>query len=284
MANPTLPSPQQPTGLLVHLLAMLSDTKRTRVKAILRSGLVHVNGVSVTRHDTKVCGNDTIEIRAERATSGRSFPFDVLFEDAAILVINKPNGLLTVGNKRERTRTVESIVNRALAEQRQRCYIVQRLDLYTSGVLLLAKTELAQRRIKDNWGDSEKIYHAIVEGVPDPPQASLTHFLKEDDRLIVHAHKTPGRNAIKANLFYETLTARDAYGLIRIKLKTGKKNQIRAQMSAIGHPVAGDAKYGAISNPIGRLCLHASSLCLRHPKTNESLSFDAPLPPGMSFE
>ena len=160
MANRTLPSPQQPTGLLVHLLAMLSDTKRTRVKEILRSGLVHVNGASITQHDTQICGDDTVEIRDERAAAKRSFPFDVLFEDATILVINKPNGLLIVGNKHEKTRTVESIVNRALAAQRQRCYIVQRLDLYTSGVLLLAKTELAQTRIKDNWGDSDKIYHA----------------------------------------------------------------------------------------------------------------------------
>ncbi|TWT98695.1 RluA family pseudouridine synthase [Neorhodopirellula pilleata] len=283
MANRILPSPRQPTGLLVYLFEILSDTKRTRVKAILRSGLVHVNGASITQHDTQIGGDDTIEIRSERATAKRSFPFEVLFEDAAILVINKPNGLLTVGNRHEKTRTVESIVNQALAEQRQRCYIVQRLDLYTSGVLLLAKTEFAQTRIKDNWGESEKIYHALVEGVPEPLQATLTHYLNEDDRLIVHANKTEGRNAIKATLSYHTLSSRDAHSLVCIKLKTGKKNQIRAQMSAIGHPVAGDAKYGATSNPIGRMCLHASSLSLRHPTTNEMLCFQAPLPKGMSF-
>lgn len=283
MANRTLPSPQQPIGLLVHLLTILSDTNRSRVKAILRSGLVHVNGVSITHHDTKIGGDDHVEIRTERAAGERAFPFDVLFEDATILVINKPNGLLTVGNKHERTQTVESIVNRALAEQRQRCYIVQRLDLYTSGVLLLAKTELSQTQIKNNWGDSDKIYHAIVEGTPNPPEATLTHFLKEDDRLLVHAHESPDRNSIKATLSYETLTSREAHTLLRIKLKTGKKNQIRAQMAAIGHPVAGDAKYGATTNVFGRLCLHASSLSLVHPKTNQKLSFQAPLPPGMDF-
>ncbi len=278
-----LPSPVEPTGLLIHLVAVLRETKRTRVKEILRSGLVHVNGASVTRHDISIGPDDAVEIRDERTAAQRTFPFDVLYEDATILVINKPNGLLTVGNKREKNRTVESIVNQALATQRQRCYIVQRLDLYTSGVLLLAKTELAQKQIQNDWGGSSKIYHALVEGVPKPPQATLTHYLKEDERLVVHAYDTEDRVAIKATLSYETLKPRDGHTLIRVKLKTGKKNQIRAQMSAIGYPIAGDSKYGAKTNPLGRLCLHASSLSLHHPKTNERLSFEAPLPVGMEF-
>ncbi|TWU47401.1 Ribosomal large subunit pseudouridine synthase C [Rubripirellula tenax] len=283
MANRTLTSPPQPTGLLLYLCSTLSDTKRTRVKELLRSGLVHVNEESVTQHDIQVGPRDTVEIRDERATAKRSFPFDVLFEDATLLVINKPNGLLTVGNKREKKRTVESIVNEALRPERQRCYIVQRLDLFTSGVLLLAKTEAAQKQIKAKWGASSKLYHAVVEGIPDPPQATLTHFLTEDERLVVHAGETPSREAIEATLSFETLKSRDALTLVLVRLKTGKKNQIRAQMSAIGHPIAGDAKYGATSNPIGRLCLHASSLSLTHPKTNQLMSFQAPIPDGMDL-
>ncbi|WP_442508891.1 RluA family pseudouridine synthase [Novipirellula sp. SH528] len=283
MAIRRLPSPQQSTGLLVYLIETLSDTKRTRVKEILRSGLVHVNGASSTQHDIQIGPHDAVEIRSERAVVQRSLPFDVLFEDGSLFVINKPNGLLTVGNKHEKNRTVESIVNQALASQRQRCYIVQRLDLYTSGVLLLAKTEPAQKKIKDNWGKSDKFYHAIVEGAPNPTQATLTHFLSEDERLLVHASRTPDRGAIKATLSYETLKCQDAHTLIRVKLKTGKKNQIRAQMSAIGHPIAGDAKYGATTNPIDRLCLHASSLTLLHPTTNQRVTFTAPLPNGMDL-
>ena len=278
-----LPSPPQPTGLLVYLIATLSDTKRTRVKEILRSGLVHVNGASCTQYDIQIGPRDSVEIRSERAVVQHSLPFDVLFEDGSLFVINKPNGLLTVGNKLEKNRTVESIVNQALAAQRQRCYIVQRLDLYTSGVLLLAKTETAQKKIKDNWGKSDKFYHALVEGVPQPTQATLTHFLSEDERLLVHASRTPNRSGIKATLSYETLKLHDAYTLLRVKLKTGKKNQIRAQMSAIGHPIAGDAKYGATTNPLDRLCLHASSLSLLHPVTNQRISFTAPLPTGMDL-
>ncbi|MDA8745447.1 RluA family pseudouridine synthase [Rubripirellula amarantea] len=283
MAARRLPSPSQPTGLLVHLIAVQSDTKRTRVKEVLRSGLVHVNGVSTTQHDTQVGPDDAIEIRNERAPAVRDLPFEVLFEDASIFVLNKPNGLLTVGHKREKNRTVESIVNQALSEHRQRCFIVQRLDLYTSGVLLLAKTEAAQKKIKDNWGASEKFYHALVEGIPDPPHATLTHFLSEDERLLVHASDSQNSGGVKATLSYETVKQHDAHTLLRVQLKTGKKNQIRAQMSAIGHPIAGDAKYGATTNPIERLCLHASSLTLKHPKTNQRMSFTAPLPAGMDI-
>ncbi|QDV67645.1 Ribosomal large subunit pseudouridine synthase D [Rosistilla carotiformis] len=283
MATRTLPNPSQPTGLLAHLIATLRDTKRTRVKEILRSGLVHVNGASVTQHATPVGPGDTVEIRDQRAVVNRVLPFDVLFEDASILVINKPNGMLTVGNKHEKKRTVEAIVNQSLAAQRQRCYIVQRLDLFTSGVLLLAKTEVAQKQIQTNWGASTKIYHALVEGFPKPPHATLTHFLKEDERLVVHASTAKTPDAIKATLSYETLNAGDAHTLLRVQLKTGKKNQIRAQMTAIGHPIAGDAKYGATTNPLGRLCLHASSLSIRHPKTQQRLSFEAPIPEGMDF-
>ncbi len=283
MSTRTLPSPLQRTGLLDYLFAVLSDTKRTRVRDLLRSGLVHVDGVSVTQHDTEIHSLSIIEICSQRASETRSFPFEVLFEDATILVINKPNGLLTVSHKREKTHSVESIVNRALSASRERCFIVQRLDLYTSGVLVLAKTEFAQKRIQESWGESEKIYHAVVEGVPNPASATLVHFLKEDERLRVHASERPSRDTIKATLFYEVIKHRDDHTLVRIKLKTGKKNQIRAQMTAIGHPIAGDAKYGAVTNPIARLCLHASSLSFDHPKTSSRLSFETLLPDGMNW-
>jgi 23S rRNA pseudouridine1911/1915/1917 synthase len=273
-----LMSPRQPTPLLEHLFAILSDNKRTRVKEILRSGLVHVNGVSATRHDTPIQPEDTVEIRSEISVATRSMPFEVLHEDATILVINKPNGLLTVGNKYERDRTVEAMANQVLAAQRQRCFIVQRLDLYTSGVLLLAKSELAQKSIQKNWGKSEKLYHAIVEGVPKPVSATLKHFLTEDERLVVHADDAPRRGSIEATLSYQSLNQVIGYTLVQIQLKTGKKNQIRAQMSAIGNPIAGDAKYGAKTNPVNRLCLHASSLSVIHPKTDEIMRFIAPLP------
>ncbi|MDQ8188116.1 RluA family pseudouridine synthase [Pelagicoccus sp. SDUM812002] len=281
MANRILPSPSESTGLLAHLFLALKDSKRTRVKELLRSGLVHVNGASVTRHDALVDRGDRIEIRAERVAPKRILPFEVLFEDAYLLAIVKPNGLLTVPSKHERTRNVLSLVNAALKATRERAYIVHRLDLYTSGVLVLVKSEEHQSKVMKHWASAKKVYHALVEGTPQRASGNLTHFLREDERLVMHASATEAKGSVKAELSYKVLTTRGENSLVSVQLKTGKKNQIRAQLAAIGNPVAGDVKYGARTNPLGRLALHASQLWIPHPKTGVMIEFKAPLPRGM---
>ncbi len=283
MANRTLPSPSESTGLLAYLISALRDSNRTRVKDLLRSGLVHVNGVSVTRHDAQVSHADVIEIRTERVAPSRALPFEVLFEDAYLLAIVKPNGLLTVPSKHERTRNVLSLVNAALKKTREHAFIVHRLDLYTSGVLVLVKSEAHQAKVMKNWAAAKKVYHALVEGTLQCKSGTLTHFLREDERLVMHASETQSKDCVKAILSYRVVAERGTHTLLTVQLQTGKKNQIRAQMATIGHPVAGDAKYGATTNPIGRLALHASQLWIPHPKSGAMLEFKAPLPRGMDF-
>jgi 23S rRNA pseudouridine1911/1915/1917 synthase len=281
MANRNLPSPTAPTGLLLHLVAAMPETKRTRVKETLQSGLVHVNDVSVTRHDHPVGPNDRIQIRTERAVTDRGLAFPILFEDGSIIAIQKPCGLLTIATDAEKHKTVYAIMNAALAKTRERAFIVHRLDRFTSGVLLLAKSEDMKNRIMNNWKAAEKIYYALVEGVPSPYEATLTHYLREDERLVVHALNRPVRDSQEATLSYQVMREGRAHSLLRIELDTGRKNQIRAQLAAIGHPIAGDAKYGATTDPIRRLALHAASLTIPHPLTGVRMTFEAPLPGGM---
>lgn len=273
-----LPSAARATTLLPHLLATLSASKRSRVKALLQSGRAHVNGVSVTRHDHPVGPGDRLELRDEPAPPPRKLPFPILYEDAQLIAIDKPNGLLTVGTKHEKVETAYGLVNRALAASRERAFVVHRLDRYTSGVLLLAKSVAAQNKIRDAWTAAQKTYHALVEGAPRPPRRHLVHYLREDERLMVHAQEAASRDAKRAALSFETERASGEWTLLRIALETGRKNQIRAQLAAIGHPVAGDAKYGAKTDPLGRLCLHASSLSIPHPVTGQRIRFDAPMP------
>ncbi|MCC6547212.1 RNA pseudouridine synthase, partial [Candidatus Sumerlaeota bacterium] len=172
--------------------------------------------------------------------------------------------------------------NQALASSRERAYVVHRLDRYTSGVLLLAKGEDAKHAIMRNWEAVEKTYHAMVEGTPSPARRQLVHHLWEDERLVVHAGDSPGRNTQKAILAYKVVGSSRSHALLEIDLETGRKNQIRAQLCAIGHPIAGDAKYGATTNPIGRLALHASRLSVPHPTTREIMTFEAMMPPEMA--
>lgn len=256
--------------------------KRTRVKEYLTSGLVHVNDVSVTRHDHAVGPGDAIEVRSERTPPGRVLPFEVLFEDGYLLAIHKPCGLLTIATEREKSKTVYSIVNAALETTRERAFVVHRLDRFTSGVLLLAKSEDAKQRVMGNWKAAEKVYHALVEGLPVPAERTLVHHLREDERLIVHAMDAPTRDSERAVLTYRIVKPGKTFSLLEIDLETGKKNQIRAQLSRVGHPIAGDAKYGAHTDPIRRLCLHASSLSVPHPMTGERVKFTAPMPPEMA--
>jgi 23S rRNA pseudouridine1911/1915/1917 synthase len=281
MANRKLPAPAETSTMLPYLLATLRDTNRTRVKDLLRSGLVHVNDESVTRHDHPVVPGDRIEIRDERAPGARNLPFPVLYEDASIIAIHKPCGLLSIGTDAERHKTAYAMVNAALALTRERAFIVHRLDRFTSGVLLLAKTEEIKHRVMGNWEAAEKVYHALVEGTPDPPKRTLIHHLREDERLVVHAMDRPTERSQWAKLTYTVVRAGRTHSLLRIDLETGRKNQIRAQLTAIGHPIAGDAKYGAQTDPLHRLGLHASSLSIPHPVTGERLRFEASMPPEM---
>jgi 23S rRNA pseudouridine1911/1915/1917 synthase len=122
----------------------------------------------------------------------------------------------------------------------------------------------------------ERKYYAVVEGRLDTPSGRIISHLAENKVFKVYA-TTPdqGREAI---LEYRELRVREGYSLLEIELETGRKNQIRAQMEAVGHPIAGDRKYGAQTNPLGRVALHAGTITFVHPLTGEILSFETPLP------
>lgn len=282
MAPRTLPAPAAPTTLLPHLIATLSDTKRTRIKELLTHGLVAVNGAVATRHDTPLRPGDTITIEGARtAKKARTLPFDVLWEDEHLIAIDKPAGLLSIASEKEWEQTAYAILMQALAPVRERVFIVHRLDQGSSGVLLLAKTEVAKQAVMSNWKAADKIYHALVEGTPAEREGTLFHHLHEDDRLKMHATEKATRHSQEARLHYRIHRSGPAFTMLRVALDTGRKNQIRVQLAAIGHPIVGDDKYGAKSNPLKRMGLHASSLSLPHPITGETLVIESPMPAVM---
>lgn len=283
MSSRSIPSPPAATTLLPHLIATLSDTKRTRVKEMLTRGLVSVNGAVATRHDTPLRPGDSIAIAGLReAKKARALPFAVLYEDAHLIAIDKPAGLLSIATEKEWEQTAYAILMEALAPARERVFIVHRLDRESSGVLMLAKTEAAKQAAMSNWKAAEKIYLALVEGTPEPRAATLMHHLHEDDRLKMHATEKPTRDSMEARLSYRVERVVQQYAMLSVELDTGRKNQIRVQLAAIGHPIAGDEKYGAKSNPLKRLGLHASRLSLPHPITGEALVIEAPIPDVMA--
>ena len=166
------------------------------------------------------------------------------------------------------------------ASDRNRIYTVHRLDRETSGVLVFAKSHDVQQAMQAAWHTDVKrrVYVAVVEGRMEKPQDTIVSWLTEHERSL-KVHSSPvddgGQQAVT---HYRVVKANDEYSLLEIEIETGRKNQIRVHMQSIGHPVAGDKRYGAKTNPIGRLALHARILDFEHPVTRQPMHFETPVP------
>ena len=221
----------------------------------------------------------------------RRLPFDVLFEDDFVIVIDKPAGMLTTHTKlagraaRETQLTAENVLNdyvrKGQAKSRKRVWLVHRLDRDTSGVMMFAKTEEAAEMFRADWSNlTEKTYLARVEGVVADESGVFESYLREDDdgyRVRSVPPAGDGRSDRSGARFARTewrrLSTKGGTTLVEVKLKTGRKNQIRVHFSEAGHPVVGDVKYGG--KRADRLHLHARTLRFRHPRTGEWLEFTA---------
>jgi RluA family pseudouridine synthase len=218
-----------------------------------------------------------------RKKSGKHAPrgVDILYEDRDIFVICKAVGVLSTGTRRDEAFTAENVLSNYLrkgcARSNKHVYLVHRLDRETSGIMLFAKTEEAQQRLKDNWSNNEKIYFAAVRGHLKEKQGTLSSYLAEDEDLFVYSVKDPAQGKLSKTA-YEVVAENATMSLVKINLLTGRKNQIRVQFAEIGHPVVGDPKYGRDDSFRERLCLHAKSIAFDHPYSGKRLSFDTALP------
>lgn len=211
---------------------------------------------------------------------GRPIEIKVLYEDDYLIAINKPSGLLSVATDREREMTAYQIVkdNLAYGNRRLQLFVLHRLDRDTSGILLFAKNRNIQEQMQQKWGEmvTERGYQAIVEGCPEKEEDELRSYISENKAMLVY--KSDDQKGKLAITRYRTIKSDNKYSLLKINILTGRKNQIRVQLSSIGHPIAGDKKYGAKGNPINRLALHADRLTFTHPVTGKSIKINSPLP------
>lgn len=203
----------------------------------------------------------------------------ILYEDRDIIVVDKPSGLLSVAAGAESEKTAYWILCEYLRKrgEKRRVAAVHRLDRDTSGVMVFAKSGETKRALMQDWNDSivERRYVALAEGEFPESEGVFDAPLGEDrgGRVVVAAG---GQSAVTR---WRVLDSGGGYTLLELELETGRRNQIRAHLDWAERPVAGDSKYGAASDPIGRLALHAERLVLRHPRDGKLLDFEVPVPP-----
>lgn len=259
---------------------------RTSVKQMLSKGLITRGGKAVKRIDTQLLAGDVIE-QHQRPLPQPVMPpgVRVVYEDRWLIVIDKAAGLLTMSTDKEARRTAYAYVSSYLKffDPRAKVFIVHRLDRETSGLLVLAKSEQVQQALQTGWNERvhARRYRAVVEGVPSELQGTIrTHIIEHPKSLKMSVcGDDEGQEAIT---HYQVVADNGRWALLDVSLSTGRKNQIRVHLQHLGHPIAGDAKYGARSNPAGRLCLHAYKLELQHPILQKTLIFESPTPRELS--
>lgn len=266
--------------LLPFLLSHQKGKSRNNIKALLTRGQVLVDGQAVTRHDHPLVPGQTVSLRPR--LQGGDLPFPLLYEDADLLAIDKPAGLLSTANEREQERTAFRAVSDWLRDRGEgRAFLVHRLDRDTSGVLLFAKSEAVQQRFQNEWNTliRRRGYRAVVEGTPPEPAGTIRTQLRENRIHRVYSVRSGGKTAVT---HYQVERLGADYALLAVAIDTGRKNQIRVHFSELGCPVAGDKVYGAATDPLGRLCLHAHELSFAHPVTGAELLLRSETPRGFS--
>lgn len=227
---------------------------------------------------------------------------EILFEDEYICVINKPTGLLSVptgGKGKSALSILEEIMRKnGSYSTKHRPFAVHRLDRETSGVMMFALTEAAQKKIMDSWHKmvSERLYRAVAENPKNPKKFLPDEGLIDDD-LAFNAYNrgfvpkkqevsadsdaaAPNKKikTVPARTHFTTISRGKTHTLFELSLDTGKKNQIRAHLASKNYPLAGDKNYRAQTDRFSRLCLHAHTLEFTHPFTNQKMRFEVPEP------
>jgi RluA family pseudouridine synthase len=205
----------------------------------------------------------------------------VVFEDEALIVVDKPAGVLTVGTETEATRTVYRVLREYLNRKkpRENLFIVHRLDRDVSGLLVFAKTPEAKEHLQDQFKQHRagRQYIAVVEGSVGPDTFVIRSRLAENAAFRVYSTRKPAAGKL-AITHVRVLRRKSKTTMLQVRLETGRKHQIRVHLAERGHPIIGDMTYNSRSNPIRRLALHGGVLEFVHPKTGQAMRFESEYP------
>ncbi len=265
----------QDMPLLEALIQLFPDSSKNTLRSWIEKGRITVEGKRAQKASQIVRKGEKIFLG--NRTQFVEEKIEVLFEDDHLVVINKPEGLLSVATDFQKWATAHAILKRRF--HAGRVYPVHRLDRETSGVMLFTYSESARDAFKKLFlsHDIEREYFAVVEGLVQEEKGTWQSYLHEDAAYNVRSVSDPELGQL-AITHYEILKRKRSTTALKLTLETGRKNQIRVHCKEAGHPVVGDKKYCAEANLAGRLCLHARKLGFIHPFTKKHLSFETPIP------
>lgn len=284
----------------VFLAAEARLGTRGRANRALTRGKVLLNGRDAGPADggRRLVAGDCVRLWMDRPGSARTRlrhgghvdgGLQIVFEDDALIVVNKPAGLLTVplARRAEASSVFEQLSAHLRTKGKRRPLVVHRIDRDTSGLVVFAATPAAQRALKDQFVRHEpvRVYLAVVAGVPAPTSGEWRDYLAWDDRAL--AQTVTDRRDPRAREGHSRYVVREAYpragaALLEVQLVTGKRNQIRVQAEQRGHPLVGEQMYAAgaqgLEAAIARQALHAWRLSFAHPASGRLISIEAPMP------
>lgn len=273
----------------VYITKQMPDLSRSRIQKLIKDGEILVNGTSA-KSNYKLENNDEVLIHVPEPTeltvTAQELPLDILYEDSDVIVINKPQGMVVhpaAGN-------FEGTLVNALLHHCDdlsgingimRPGIVHRIDKDTSGVLVVAKNDVAHSSLAQQIKEHSvtRVYHTLIHGAMPEPAGIIEapigrHPVQRKKMAVVH------KNSKHAVTHYRVLERYKSYTYIEARLETGRTHQIRVHMSYLGHPVVGDPLYGYRKGNFGLegQALHAKILGFNHPRSGDYMEFEAPLP------
>ena len=279
---------KEKTELMKFLIDSLSKQNKNNIKTLLLKEQIAVNGKIERQFNFVLNPGDEVTVNWNKNRNDKTpKEIKILFEDNDIVVIEKEEGLLSIStDKKSNERTAYKLLMDYIKtkDKKERIFIVHRLDKDTSGVMIFAKSEKIKTELQDNWGTLilEREYAVIVEGVVKNREGQIKSYLKDNKVFVTYSVKDDKDGGKLAITNYKVEKIKGKYTYLKVSLETGRKNQIRVHMSDMGHPVVGDKKYGAKSNILKRLGLHAHTLKIKHPVTSKEMIFISPLPKDFS--
>ena len=270
------------------LVRHLTHLSRSKIQSLVKAGRVTLDGVSLRSSDEVRAGNlyriEEEPLKAPKGARPENIPLDILHEDADLLVVNKPAGMVVhIGAGHEEGTLVNALLHRgsdlSSGSEEHRPGIVHRLDKETSGCIIVAKNDQTHAALSAQFADRQvkKTYLAVIRGRPRHTKGVIDLAIGRHpvQRLKMTPRRPPsGRDAVTD---YELLACKEGWSLVACMPRTGRTHQIRVHLQHLGHPIAGDPLYGKREG-FERHLLHAWKLEFTHPRTGETLRCTAPLP------